>query len=109
MNEQSPICQECPAKNICPLDIRSEKLASALMHEGLASRDAQDQLSRIKQVWRNNDCPLDERRRLIDPLDQRINGTRNQHFNPSNGAISSTSTEIQGYTRDRSGHLSRRD
>jgi hypothetical protein len=109
MIEQSPICQECPVKNACPLDIKSEKLANALMYEGLASKDAQDQLSRIKQVWRNNGCPLDKRRRLIDPLDQRINGRRNQHFNPSNGAISSTRTEIQGYTRDRFGHLPRRD
>ena len=72
MNEQSPICQECPARNACPLQIRTEKLAIGILFEGISDNDARGQLSSLKEVANIYNCPIEEIRRLVVPLSNRI-------------------------------------
>jgi hypothetical protein len=76
MNEQSPICHECPVKNACPLGIRASKLANAILREEILDKDARSQLSTLKKIANTYNCPPEERKRLVNPLDQRINPNR---------------------------------
>ena len=78
MNEQSPICQECPVKNDCLLEKKSEKLANAIIYEDISDEDSRSQLSTLKKIANTYNCPLEERKRLIKPFDERINPNRTQ-------------------------------